>query len=412
MIEKGRTGLYIHWPFCLSKCPYCDFNVHVAGGALDHDLWRESYLKSLDHYAAVAGPRTIASVFFGGGTPSLMQPRTVEAVLDKIHSLWPCVNDMEITLEANPSTVEADKFHAFREAGINRVSLGVQALNDEDLRFLGRRHDAGEALRAIEIASGIFGRFSFDLIYARPGQTLEGWRAELAQALSLARGHLSLYQLTIERSTPFYHDHARGLFSVPGEDLSADFYLLTQEMTAAAGLESYEVSNHAADGHESRHNLIYWHYGDYIGIGPGAHGRLTLGGEKFATREHYAPPLWLEKVQSAGTGAHPFERLSPGEKLTEALMMGLRLRGGIEQAHLDAQLGGGRWADYVDGESLRRVEAQGWLRRDGERLWLDTEGRLRLNALIPYILKDKPARAEPPPGQTAPPEDRAGRRSR
>ncbi len=393
MIAKGQTGLYIHWPFCLSKCPYCDFNVHVAA-AVDHDLWRESYLKSLEHYAAMIGPRTISSVFFGGGTPSLMEPRTIEAVLDKIHCLWPCVNDLEVTLEANPSTVESDKFRAFREAGVNRVSLGVQALNDKDLRFLGRRHDAGESLRAIETASGLFERFSFDLIYARPGQTLEDWREELARALTLTRGHLSLYQLTIERSTPFYHDHARGLFSVPDEDLAADFYTLTQDMTAAAGLDSYEVSNHAAEGHESRHNLIYWHYGDYIGIGPGAHGRLTLDGKKFAVREHYVPPVWLEKVGNDGTGAHPFEVLSAEERFTEALMMGLRLKGGISLAHLEAQ-GGGSWGDYIDEERLRRVREQGWLDHDGERLWLSIEGRLRLNALIPYILKVKPGPAEP-----------------
>lgn len=385
MIAKGQTGLYIHWPFCLSKCPYCDFNAHVSA-SVDHDLWRESYLKSLGHYAEFAGPRTISSVFFGGGTPSLMRPETVEAILEKIHRLWPCVNDLEVTLEANPSTVEAGKFHAFREAGINRVSLGVQALNDEDLRFLGRKHDVRESIQAIETASNIFDRFSFDLIYARPGQTIESWRDELAQALILARGHLSLYQLTIERSTPFYHDHARGVFTLPNEELAADFYIMTQDMTVAAGLDSYEVSNHAAEGHESRHNLTYWHYGDYIGIGPGAHGRLTLGGKKFATREHYAPPVWLEKVARTGFGAHPLEPLNDGERFTEALMMGLRLREGVSLAHLEEQ-GGGNWIGYIDEDRLRSVCEQGWLDCGHGRMRLNTEGRLRLNALISYILK-------------------------
>lgn len=390
MNAKGQTGLYIHWPFCLSKCPYCDFNAHVSA-SIDHDVWQAAYLKSLEHYAAITGPRTISSVFFGGGTPSLMRPETVEAILEKIHRLWPCVNDLEVTLEANPSTVEAETFRSFQSAGVNRVSLGVQALNDDDLKFFGRKHDVKEALQAIETASGIFDRFSFDLIYARPGQTLEGWRSELTRALALAQRHLSLYQLTIERSTPFYHDHARGVFSIPDEDLAADFYILTQEMTAASGLPSYEVSNHAAEDQQSRHNLTYWHYGDYIGVGPGAHGRLTLDGKKIATREHYAPQIWLEKVESAGAGAHPFETLGTGERFTEALMMGLRLRGGVALAHLAAQ-GGGNWMEHVDMERLRIVREQGWLDYDGERMWLNVEGVLRLNALIPYILKAQPER--------------------
>ncbi|MCC6597687.1 MAG: coproporphyrinogen III oxidase [Alphaproteobacteria bacterium] len=389
MITKGQTGLYIHWPFCLSKCPYCDFNVHVDSG-VDQARWCAAYLKSLEHVAGLTEGRIISSIFFGGGTPSLMLPSTIAAIIDKIHALWPCVNDLEVTLEANPSTVEIEKFSAFREAGINRVSVGVQALNDKDLKFLGRKHSAKEALQAIEIASKIFDRFSFDLIYARPGQVPEDWRAELTQALALARGHLSLYQLTIERSTPFYLDHTRGVFSIPDEDVAADFYLLTQEMTSQAGLASYEVSNHAAEGHQSRHNLTYWHYGDYIGIGPGAHGRLSFEGKKYATREHYAPPIWLERVEKSGMGGHPFAPLPAEERFTEALMMGLRLRGGVTLAHLDAQASGGKWRDYVDEERLSRVRAQGWLDYDSERLWLSVEGMLRLNALIPYILKAQP----------------------
>jgi len=289
----GDVALYIHWPFCASKCPYCDFNSHVAD-SIDHDRWVARYLEEIDRYADEMSGRKIVSIYFGGGTPSLMRPSSVEAILDRVQARWKIANDIEITLEANPTSVEMEKFADFRVAGVNRVSLGVQALNDDDLAFLGREHSVDEALQALEIAKAQFERVNFDLIYARPEQGLKDWEQELDRAAELAVGHLSLYQLTIERNTPFYMSHAKGDFKIPEQELAADFYVLTQEVLEAAGLVSYEVSNHAVVGQESRHNLMYWHYGDYIGIGPGAHGRVTSGGEKYATRAHAAPQIWLD----------------------------------------------------------------------------------------------------------------------
>ena len=384
---EGQSGLYIHWPFCLSKCPYCDFNTHVHD-SIDHEGWEAAYLRSLEHYAEMLDGRVISSIFFGGGTPSLMRPETVQAVIDKVHALWPCVNDLEVTLEANPTSIESDKFAAFKEAGVNRVSIGVQALNDEDLKFLGRKHSSKEAMQAIEIAEKQFDRFSFDLIYARPDQGLEDWEDELRRAAGLARGHLSLYQLTIERNTPFHYDHAQGLFSIPNEDVASEFYNITQDVLETEGLPAYEISNHASAGHESKHNLIYWHYGDYIGIGPGAHGRLTLEGQKFATREHHAPAAWLKKVEGEGCGAHPFQALSGEDRFLEALMMGLRLREGVSLKHLNAQVGQD-WRSYIDADHLRIAQDEGWIVLDDEHMRLSREGMLRLNALVPYILKVK-----------------------
>ncbi|MEM7651100.1 MAG: radical SAM family heme chaperone HemW [Pseudomonadota bacterium] len=385
---KGQVGLYIHWPFCLSKCPYCDFNVHVQD-TLEHDAWEAAYLRSLESYAELLQGRTISSVFFGGGTPSLMRPQTIGAILDKVHALWPCVNDLEVTLEANPTSVEYQKFEAFKEAGINRVSIGVQALNDKNLKFLGRTHSAENARKAIEIASENFDRFSFDLMYARPEQSLKAWEAELREAVKLARGHLSLYQLTIERNTPFHYSHAQGLFSLPNEDVASDFYNITQDVLEASGLPAYEVSSHAAEGHESRHNLTYWHYNDYIGIGPGAHGRLTLDGQKFATREHHAPQAWLERVDAQGRGAHPFEALSVEDRFLEALMMGLRLIEGVSLEHLSAQAEA-PWQSYIDEAHLKTIQNESWAEIDENRLRLTREGLLRLNAIVPYLLKVQP----------------------
>jgi putative oxygen-independent coproporphyrinogen III oxidase len=394
MNSKGQTGLYIHWPFCLAKCPYCDFNVHVREN-LEHERWEAAYLKSLEYYAEKLGKRRIDSVFFGGGTPSLMKPETVHNILDKVHALFPCANDLEVTLEANPTSIENQKFQDFREAGINRVSIGVQALNDADLQFLGRKHSAAEAKAALEIASSLFDRFSFDLIYARPEQSLAVWEQELKEAIALSKGHLSLYQLTIERSTPFYLDHAQKKFTMPDEDQSAAFYLLTQSITEQAGLPFYEVSNYAAAGHESKHNLIYWHYGDYIGIGPGAHGRLTMDGDKFSTRGHYAPDIWLERVGHSGEGAHPYQKLANEDRFLEALMMGLRLKEGVSIAHLEEQ-GGAPWTSFIDVGHFERARQEGWIDFSSEKLWLSTEGMLRLNALVPFILSAEPqGRAQP-----------------
>ncbi|MGB0719983.1 MAG: radical SAM family heme chaperone HemW, partial [Bdellovibrionales bacterium] len=326
--KEGSVGLYIHWPFCLSKCPYCDFNVHVRA-AVDHDAWAAAYVGALSYYAGMVPDRRVESIYFGGGTPSLMSPATVESIIATVRDLWPCADDLDVTLEANPTSVERDRFRDFAAAGVNRLSLGVQALNDADLAFLGRKHSAAEAINALEVAKSAFDRVSFDLIYARPGQSLQDWEGELRRAAALAGGHLSLYQLTIERSTPFYYDHAQGKFHIPDDDLAADFYTLTQDVLDQAGLPAYEVSNHAAAGSESRHNLIYWHYRDYIGIGPGAHGRLTLDGQKHAMRDHHAPEIWLDRVAAQGHGAHPYDVLSEKDQVFEAVMMGLRLRSGM-----------------------------------------------------------------------------------
>jgi putative oxygen-independent coproporphyrinogen III oxidase len=382
---KRQTGVYVHWPFCLAKCPYCDFNSHVRD-RIDEKSWQNAYVRVLENYAKRMQDVEISSVFFGGGTPSLMAAETVEIIINTIQRLWPVAKDVEITLEANPTSVESGKFKAFRAAGVNRVSLGVQALNDADLKFLGRQHDMSEAIAAIDIAREIFGRYSFDLIYARPNQNLPAWQEELERALKLTGGHLSLYQLTIERRTPFYMAHAQGKFSMPSEELAADFYNLTQDVLEANGMPAYEVSNHATKGQESRHNLIYWNYDDYIGVGPGAHGRITIERQKFATREHSAPEIWLEKAGGEGNAAHAFEALPPRERFLEALMMGLRLRDGASLQKLEAEAGR-PWAEMLDADALERMKAQGWLSIDDGAIKLEREGLLRLNAVVPYILK-------------------------
>ncbi len=372
------TALYIHWPYCAAKCPYCDFNSHVVA-SIDHERWRSAYQRAIAYYAAMLPDRRIVSIYFGGGTPSLMEPETVALIIDEVQRAWKISNDIEITLEANPTSVEIEKFEAFRGAGVNRVSLGVQALNDKDLAFLGRKHSADEAKHAIEISQATFDRTSFDLIYARPEQTLADWKKELREAASLSAGHLSLYQLTIERNTPFYMSHARGDFTIPEEGLAADFYDLTQDVLEGLSMPAYEVSNHARAGEESKHNLAYWHYGDYIGIGPGAHGRLSLnGGIKHATRDHAAPEKWLEWVEEKGCGAHPYEALSAQDSFMEALMMGLRLRDGISL----------NWQEYLDEEKLDVLKNEGWLHYDEEHLRLTRQGLLRLNAIVPYIMAD------------------------
>lgn len=380
-----KSGLYIHWPFCAAKCPYCDFNSYVSAH-IDQARWKAAYLKALDYYAELLPDSRIETIFFGGGTPSLMEPDTVGALLERIQKNWLVSNDLEITLEANPGSVEADRFRAFKAAGVNRVSLGVQALNDADLQFLGRRHNVREALRALDIAAENFARFSFDLIYARPDQSLTAWERELQQALSYARGHLSLYQLSIEKRTPFYSDYAQGKFTMPGEELAADFYLLTQDLTQSAGLPAYEVSNHAAPGEECRHNLIYWRYEDYIGIGPGAHGRICLDGLKHATREHRAPEIWLQRVEEEGCGAHPFEPIDFRGQFEEALIMGLRLREGLDVESLEKRTGL-YLKDVLDESRLNIVKKQGWVRDWPDRLALTREGILRLNAILAYSAK-------------------------
>lgn len=386
MFSKGQAGVYIHWPFCAAKCPYCDFNSHTRE-RIDEETWAQAYERALDHYARLLPEMEVVSVFFGGGTPSLMKPRTVERIISRIRGAWRTANDLEITLEANPTSVEAQKFRDFRTAGVNRVSLGIQALSDADLKFLGREHDVREAMQAIEIAGQTFDRYSFDLIYARPGQSPEAWANELRSALPLARGHLSLYQLTIERSTPFYMRHARGEFSIPDDVQGAELYTVTQEITDDVGIPMYEVSNHAAPGQECRHNLVYWHYADYIGVGPGAHGRYTMNGQKLATRDHSAPEIWLERVAAQGHGAHAPEAVDPQAQREEAVMVGLRLREGIETASFTDRFGQSP-AEIFHAEHFRIAREEGWIAERGGRLALTLEGMLRLDSLIKYLLSD------------------------
>lgn len=379
-------GVYVHWPFCLSKCPYCDFNSHVHD-SINHDQWRQAYLRELEHAASLSAGRSVETIFFGGGTPSLMQPDTVAAIIEKIKALWPVAPDLEITLEANPTSVEANKFQNFRQAGINRVSLGIQALNQADLKFLGRTHDVSQAQQAIEIAAKTFDRFSFDLIYARPGQSVAAWQAELNQALEMAVGHLSLYQLTIEQGTPFFIQHQRGEFRIPEEELAADLYEATQETLNAAGLPAYEVSNHARVGEESRHNLIYWRYGDYAGIGPGAHGRLTMAdGGKVGTRAHRAPDIWLQRVAAKGHGWHDHDPITREQRVLEALMMGLRLREGVPIQRLRDEYQGNPY-EVIDLQKIIDLVDEGLLDADEKTLRTTPQGLTRLNAVLRYLLR-------------------------
>ncbi len=385
MFRPNQMGVYIHWPFCAAKCPYCDFNSHIRG-SFDQGEWADAYVKALRYYADIIPDKQIVSIFFGGGTPSLMTPKTVQTIIDEVQRLWPVSNDIEISLEANPTSVEIDKFMSFKEAGVNRISMGIQAMNDADLKFLGREHCANEAKHAIEIAASCYDRYSFDLIYGRPHQGLKDWEVELRQAVELTNGHMSLYQLTIERNTPFYMRHSRGEFSIPDDVKGADFYTLTQEIMQDAGLPAYEVSNHATKGQECRHNLVYWQMADYIGVGAGAHGRFMMGADKYASRDHSAPDIWLKRVQEVGHGSHPLEPLGMDDRFFEVLMMGLRLNEGISIARCEA-LSGLSFDDMIDGDHLRVAEKEGWVTIDENQILLSIEGMLRLNAIIPYILK-------------------------
>ena len=323
-------AVYVHWPFCLAKCPYCDFNSHVRAGAVDQPRFANALRREIAHAAALTPGRTVTSIFLGGGTPSLMEAATVGSVLDAVAAAWPVAPDAEVTLEANPTSVEAERFRGYRAAGVNRVSLGVQALNDPDLRRLGRMHSAAEALEAVRIAQAIFPRTSFDLIYGRPDQSPSAWEAELREAIGHAAEHLSLYQLTIEPDTWFERLHAAGRLVLPDEETGRVLYDITQETCEAAGLPAYEISNHARPGAESRHNLVYWRYGEYVGIGPGAHGRLVLPEGRVATATERVPERWLESVERDGHGVVESESLSAEESADEFLLMGLRLREGID----------------------------------------------------------------------------------
>jgi oxygen-independent coproporphyrinogen-3 oxidase len=328
--DSEAFGVYVHWPFCLSKCPYCDFNSHVRHTGIDEERYVRAFTSEIATTAARTGPRTVTTIFMGGGTPSLMKPQTVGAILDTIGKHWAVAPDVEVTLEANPTSVEATRFAGYRAAGVNRVSLGVQALDDASLKELGRLHTAQEALDAVKIARSAFERYSFDLIYARPGQTPDAWRPELARAIDEAAEHLSLYQLTIEQETPFAALHAAGKLKIPDDDLARALYDTTQDVTAAHGLPAYEISNHAAPGAECRHNLVYWRYHEYAGIGPGAHGRLVVDGKRHAISTERRPESWVMRVEAGGHGVVEDETLTRAEQADEYLLMGLRLAEGID----------------------------------------------------------------------------------
>lgn len=380
--RNGGFGLYVHWPFCQAKCPYCDFNSHIAVN-IDQKEWVKAYVSELKRHSELVPNRVLNAIFFGGGTPSLMLPETVAAVIEEARQIWPFANDIEITLEANPGSVEAGRFAGYRDAGVNRISMGIQALNDEDLRRLGRIHSVAEAQAAFDVARNCFDRVSFDLIYARQGQTLADWQDELNQALSMAIDHLSLYQLTIEEGTAFGDRYARGkLRNLPTDDTAADMYQATQDICANHGMPAYEVSNHARIGAESRHNLIYWRYGDYVGIGPGAHGRLSLNGARFATESIRAPGAWLKAV-AKGSGDCVNSLLTAEEFGAEHLMMGMRLVEGIDMTRYQ-QLAG----HPLPQDKICDLIQMGMVSKSGSILLATEQGRAVLNAVLRELLAD------------------------
>jgi putative oxygen-independent coproporphyrinogen III oxidase len=364
--DESAFGVYIHWPFCLSKCPYCDFNSHVRHAAIDEPRFVRAFAAEIAATAARAPGRTVSTIFFGGGTPSLMQPATVGAILDAVGKHWTVASDVEVTLEANPTSVEATRFKGYRKAGINRVSLGVQALDDAALKSLGRTHTAQEALAAVAIARAAFERYSFDLIYARPGQTPQAWAAELKHALAEAAEHLSLYQLTVEPDTPFAALHAAGKLTIPDDDIGRDLYDTTQAICGAAGLPAYEISNHARPGAECRHNLVYWHAHEYAGIGPGAHGRIDIDGERHALATERKPEAWLMRVEARGHGIVGDDRLLRSEMADEFLLMGLRLAEGIDPARFERLAG-----RPLDANRIKNLQEEGAIE-------LTSDGKLRV----------------------------------
>jgi len=380
--ENAGFGLYIHWPFCQAKCPYCDFNSHVSA-RIDQKAWATAYLSEIDRIGAVTQGRLLRSVFFGGGTPSMMDPEIVDAILSKVRSTWTIANDIEITLEANPTSVEASRFAGYRQAGVNRVSMGIQALNDADLKALGRLHSAKDAMAAFDVARGEFDRVSFDLIYARQNQTLSDWCAELEQALTMAIDHVSLYQLTIEGGTAFGDRYAAGkLRGLPNDDSAADMYEATQEICDKAGLPAYEISNHAKAGLESIHNRIYWNYGDYAGIGPGAHGRLTLNGQRYATEAPLAPGKWLSQVNQIGSGEGVRAPLSLEDQTSEFLLMGLRLTDGIDLNRLPIGT-----SDVLI-NNINSLVDLGMVDKTNSQLKATQRGRPILNSVLQKLLSD------------------------
>jgi putative oxygen-independent coproporphyrinogen III oxidase len=376
-------GVYLHWPFCAAKCPYCDFNSHVRHHAIDQQRYASAFRREMETMRARTGPKTVKSIFLGGGTPSLMEPQTVSALLDAVAGYWTVPANIEVTLEANPSSVEADRFRGYRAAGVNRVSLGVQALNDRDLKFLGRLHNVEEALKAIGLAREIFPRLSFDLIYARPDQTLNEWERELNEAIGYAADHLSMYQLTIEQGTPFAALHKAGKIRMLDDGHAADLYALTQDVTVHRGLPSYEVSNHAAPGAESRHNLVYWRYGEYAGIGPGAHGRFMEGNTRSVTISQKLPERWLDMVETSGTGVIEEERLTSSQQADEMLMMGLRLHEGIDVHRYETLA-----QRTFDRQRLSALQEDGMVGFLGNsRLRVTPKGMILLDAVLVELLR-------------------------
>jgi putative oxygen-independent coproporphyrinogen III oxidase len=377
-MPRAPLAVYIHWPFCRSKCPYCDFNSHVRE-RIDTVAWTNALLADLEHQAELATNHRVVSIFFGGGTPSLMPPDTAAALITQVRQCWPVAPDLEITLEANPNSAEAKRFAGFAAAGVNRLSLGVQALQPEALKFLGRAHDRSEAIAAIKLSQNLFARTSFDLIYARPGQDLDAWRDELDEALALAGEHLSVYQLTIEPGTAFHTRAAKGELTLPEEDTGVALFELTQERLAAAGLPAYEISNHARPGAECRHNLVYWHYQDYLGIGPGAHGRITKDGVKYATRHRRLPEAWLKRPEFEEIDTIPRETA-----VEEMVMMGLRLVEGVSRKRLEALAECD--VEALFGVSLARLIDGGFVSLDKSCLRATAAGRQRLNAVLGVLL--------------------------
>ena len=375
-------GIYVHWPFCAAKCPYCDFNSHVRA-AIDESGWADAIIRELDWTAQAQGEARpmVETIFFGGGTPSLMQGASVARILDAISRRWRLANDLEVTLEANPASADAARFADYRAAGVNRLSLGMQALNDADLKFLGRLHNAEEARAALSLAMKNFERVSLDLIYARPDQTDAQWRDELKQALAFGTDHLSLYQLTIEPETPFALLHRNGQLRIPGDDPAAGLYETTQELTEAAGLPAYEISNHARPGSESRHNLIYWRYGEYAGVGPGAHGRLMLGAKRIATATIRLPERWREAVHKGENALADFTAIEDTDAAREHLLMNLRLGEGVDLAAYES-----RWKTRPPDEKIEPLIMQNLLEREGDTIAATLQGRLILNSLIAALL--------------------------
>ncbi len=379
--SASTLSIYIHWPFCLSKCPYCDFNSHVRQ-SIDEIAWQNALIHELKRTFNLTGPRQLQSIFFGGGTPSLMHPKTVGVIIEAATTLWTPSKDLEITLEANPNSVEVTRFKELRQNGVNRISVGIQALNDPDLKLLGRQHSAEEAMKAIETAISTFDRVSFDLIYARPGQTLEAWEHELSNALAFGTTHLSLYQLTIEPGTAFAPLFARGDLVLPEENLSADMFELTQSIMEKNGMPAYEIANHAKAGAECRHNLVYWRYQDYAGVGPGAHGRLSLNEKKYATRQKKSPEAWLKAIAEQGHGDEEVQELSAFEQDHERLMMGLRLTEGVNCRLTNLSID-----QTISMKALDALIEEGYLKKEDLYLIATAAGRQRLNAVLEHLWK-------------------------